>query len=289
MKATSADYYAQDALNEHMCGDVWWEMPTFGLLPLSTSIAIVITPACDLDNCKTETLTYLPCIPVQTYFSTPPIARRVKGELRQLLGSKYLSEFIPPLLNDDTLALSNYEAAQLSTLLASHGEALGESKVKRITDGLALLKCITAGSLPDGMALFKSVFGKTGGRIIDEIVRNNRPDTHFLPKDLQPAEYGVMPAHSVILFRYPVTVPMEIVEGIDYDADSAWKTAFRGRDFLTESLAMFGEKPPIKRGRVREPFMKDIITRYVASFGRLGSPDFSTQLASDICMEIEAS
>jgi hypothetical protein len=289
MKATSTDYYAQDTLNEHMCGDIWWGMPTFGLLPLSTAIAIVVTPACDLDNCKTETLTYLPCVPVETYFSTSPIARRVKGELRQLIGQKHLSEFIPPLLNDDTLALTAHEAGKLDTLLARHGAALGEPRVKKIADALALLKCITEGSLPDDIVLFKSVFGRNASKLIEDIVRNNRPDTHFLPKDLQPVEYGVMPAHSVILFRYPVTVPMELIEGIDYNAGSAWKSAFRSRAFLTASLAMFDEKPPIKRGRVREPFMKDIITRYVASFGRLGSPDFSPQLVSDIRSEIEAS
>ena len=277
MRVTAYDYYSQDALNEQRPGDLWRNVPTFGLMPGTSCTGIIVTPACDLDNCKTETLSYLPVIPVATYLCSPAMARRAKQELTNIIGTQALARHLPPLLSDDTLTMRENEANQIQVLIGTDKNRLGAEKTERANAGVVLLNDIAAGRVREPRQLFKLLFAKGFKKLVEDIVRNNRPDTHFLPKDGQPEAYSAILEHSVILLRYPLTVPIELMDGIDYSAGTDWKARYVGTAYLRKSLTMFGDDPPIKMGRVREPYMKIIITRYTGMFARLGSPDFSPQ------------
>jgi len=61
------DYYELDPPLEHAPGDIWSDLPTFGVLPADRTAGLVITPACDLSNRKVETITYLPVITVRQF------------------------------------------------------------------------------------------------------------------------------------------------------------------------------------------------------------------------------
>jgi hypothetical protein len=39
-----------------------------------------------------------------------------------------------------------------------------------------------------------------------------RPDIHFLPADSKPPSWSAIPEHSVVLFRYPLTAPIELFD-----------------------------------------------------------------------------
>src|SRR5688572_11363006 len=81
---TQRDFYEANPSLENSPGDIWHGLPTQGLLPVFRSPGLVITPACDLAQRKVETITYLPIIPVRTWFSTlaalPEIKRAVDGQ-----------------------------------------------------------------------------------------------------------------------------------------------------------------------------------------------------------------
>lgn len=288
MRITGSDYYTQDSLNEHRPGDVWQHFPTFGILAQTACCGVIVTPACDLDNCKTETLSYLPVVPVARYLTSAAMARRIKRELITVIGAQRLAAQVPPLLADDALAPNAREVIALERLIASITNELGKSKAGRANAGIELLKCISSGSERQLLDAVTVLFAKGYAKLIEDIVRNNRPDTHFLPSDGQPELYSAVYEHSVILLRYPLTVPLEIIEGLDSSAGATWKTRYDAIPYLQRCLSMFSDEPPLKRGRVREPFLKDILTRFTSVFARLGSPDFSPQLVSQICDEIEA-
>src|SRR5688500_442058 len=84
LPVTHRDYYDVNPSAHHSPGDLWRELPTFGLLPFSQCGGIVITPACDLANNKAETITYLPVISAIEWFGTtaflPELRRTLDGQ-----------------------------------------------------------------------------------------------------------------------------------------------------------------------------------------------------------------
>src|SRR5438105_2178746 len=85
VKTSARDYYDRNPSLDHVPGDIWSDLPTFGLLRAPTAHGLVITPACDLANRKVETITYLPILPISAYLTTagflPDVARGVNGQL----------------------------------------------------------------------------------------------------------------------------------------------------------------------------------------------------------------
>ena len=46
-------------------------LPSHGLITSLCTSGVVVTPACDLANCKAETVTYVPIIPLGIFFRMP--------------------------------------------------------------------------------------------------------------------------------------------------------------------------------------------------------------------------
>src|SRR5438105_13133644 len=83
-KLLAGDYYESLPHPGFGAGDLWQDLPTFGLLGRSHAMGIVITPACDLANRKAETITYLPVIPIPDYLNgmalVPDLVRTIRGQ-----------------------------------------------------------------------------------------------------------------------------------------------------------------------------------------------------------------
>src|SRR5712671_1245325 len=79
------EYYDLLPPFDHQPGDVWSSLPTYGTLRLKSVSGIVVTPACDLANRKVETITYLPIVSLQEYFSSraclPDHLKVIDGQL----------------------------------------------------------------------------------------------------------------------------------------------------------------------------------------------------------------
>lgn len=273
------DYYDVNPSSIHASGDVWSELPSFGLLSAPFVTGLVITPACDLSNRKVETITYLPVISVADYFSSPGFLPEILRETERQLSSVGVSQlfedgqerFTPP-----TPASLDAASELLKEFAASHKLSRQEEEaVSRANAGLrSLRRCAShATSEQPDLAL---LFGKNAiSSIIARIIRNSyRLDLHFLPFDEQVPEWSGIPAHSVALFRYTLTAPLSLLEDAHDLSLRDWPGVIAAASVIWPAAATFARRP-LKRLTLRPRFLGDLLTRYVAMYVRLGSPDFT--------------
>jgi hypothetical protein len=213
----SSDYYDSFPSNEHAPGDVWAHFPTFGVLPFARCSAVVLTPACDLANRKVESLTYVPAIPVLQYLASrdalAELLRTVEGQLQAARSPAILrSESDSPLHIGQVRTARSHVQEQLDR----PGSGVKERQaLARALSGLRLAESVFIGRSCDAPALdLRSLFGESRFRgICSQLVTNAyRTDVHFLPADGEPQSWSALPSHSLALFRYPLTLPIELLD-----------------------------------------------------------------------------
>lgn len=270
-------YYEYLPHTEHACGDIWVGLPTLGLLPYSAVSGLVITPACDLSNRKTDTVTYLPIVPVVSYFLTGAEIPDITSKIRNLCsGAKYspVSQWRddqrrPPISSELERDIENIKqrlgAPRLSVAEATAlGRALGGFRALKEPHGV---------DTPRGLA---SLFGADWEKMLTRIVSNAYSnDLHFLPADLQDAAFSGVFKHSVVLFRYPITLPSAILDMAMSASPEIWKEMIAEHSPSIPMLGHFSSHLPFKALTLKSSFRADLLTRYVALYNRIGSPDFS--------------
>lgn len=280
--ARRRDYYETTPDSKFGPGDIWSDLPTFGLLPRPEAVGIVITAACDFANQKTETVTYLPMVPLLEYFTLPPaipvVLKRCQGQLVAAglpdLIAPVGRGFLPPPVPQLRAARESL-AAHLGdqNLSAGKREAAG-----RADAGIAIL--LRAWQEPTGLPTTLAqdlalLWGKDWGEMCENLITNSLPTLHFLPADGQPQEYSGVPEHSLILFRYPITVPSEILYCANDVGIHGWQSGIRELAAVYPMAKTGLDKRPMKRSALRKPFMVDVIARYVSLYGRVGSPSLA--------------
>lgn len=288
---SAVDYYDQFPSAEHHPGDIWADMPTFGVLPQLSLAGIVLTPACDLSNRKVESITYLPILPVSTYVTSrsalPEIKRLVEGQLTAALLAGVLD------LPGGYDWPERKDLAAAVELVSRHLKEpkLSQKNQTALTRALGGLRLLTAicGESP-AVAEYRDVQDLLGekafGELARKLVTNGRPDVHFLPHDEQRPEWSGVPAHALALFRYPLTVPIEVLELAQRVGESDWPKAAPRLRSAIPCVAAFTCRP-MKRLRLRPRFMSDLLTRFTGMFGRIGSPDFTAETVTRIVGEIQ--
>lgn len=277
----ATDYYDAFPTNEHVPGDVWAHFPSFGILQTAKCSALIITPACDLANRKVETLTYVPIIPISQYLASRDL---VSDICRALEGQAVVAGCQMSFRANGQKQLQAEDVTAASILLAetSGQEKLGqkeESARNRFASGLKLLESILSGDRCAKPLLHcQTLFGESEfTAICKRIVTNGyRTDIHFLPSDGQEKnEWSAIADHSVALFRYPLTLPLELLD-LSLDVhEFEWASIIAAKSRQYPCGAMLSGKRPIKLLRIRPRFVSDLLTRFLALYGRLGSPDFS--------------
>ena len=274
-------YYELNPPKGNYPGDIWCELPSGGLLGEERTSGIVITPACDLSNRKVDTITYLPIIPVLSYFSTtaflPEVRRRVDGQL-STAGLAGLVKWSESLLPPEASALASAQR-KLEECLES--KSLGAKQLeagRRALVGVRIIMEIAAPTLsrcnPEDLHnLFRE---KEWEQMRTQIVTNSyRNDIHFLPGDGQDKAWSGVPEHSLVLFRYPMTMPTELFESAQDVGLSDWNSAVEVAARTMPVARAFSGVRPTKRIRLLPRFFADLMTRYVSIYIRIGSPDFS--------------
>jgi hypothetical protein len=287
---SAADYYDFFPTTDHVPGDIWTGFPTFGILPKPTLPALVITPACDLSNRKAETITYLPILPARSYLvsrsALPEIKRATEGQLTAgglegILSMPTGFEIPIPADINAALILLEERIAQ-----ADCGQKEKVSLV-RAKSGLKLLQeiCQAVVSEPQLERLCSLIGEKNLNEAVRRLITNSRPDAHFLIHDEQRPEWTAISTHSVALFRYPLTLPIEVLELAQRVTEAQWPEAAAQATLVLPCLNAISARP-MKRLRVQAAFLKDLLTRFTSMFGRLGSPDFTTDSVARIASEI---
>jgi hypothetical protein len=287
------DYYELLPTLGNRPGDIWSGLPTFGFLGNTSNSGIVITPACDLSNRKVETITYLPIISLHSYFITssfiPEITKKICGQLQSV---DLLS--LCQLINEKPGRYSLPNNDHLNELYC--GIKLCKSKnilaIQRVEAGIRTLQRIKGLEPTDATKLtndVKLLLGEHDFRVIVERIINNsyRQDLHFLPSDEQNIAYSGLPNHSIALFRYAFSAPVEIFEAAQDLNISDWTAFVNKLSMDIPGTSVFSLLQPIKKLRLKSIFLADLITRYTAMYARLGSPDFPPHAVREFIDQIE--
>jgi hypothetical protein len=227
-----------------------------------------------------ETLTYVPVISICQFLAS----RDLLGEITRATEGQLVSAGASIPLRGKAHALS--QIADLDTGLALLNEVLetkkpGQKEVqakKRAESGILLLKSILGGAfLGESTTHFRALFGESEfANTCKRLVTNAyRTDIHFLPADGQDLSWSAIRSHSVALFRYPLTLPLELLDLSIATSEGEWDNVLgmNIRQFPCAS-SLLGQRP-IKLLRIRPRFISDLLTRFISLYGRLGSPDFS--------------
>ncbi len=277
---SASEYYDVLPAADHHPGDVWSHLPTHGVLSGTQPASVVITPACDLVRRKAETVTYLPLVSVRSYLSSrsylPDLIRRTQGQL----AAAGLTIELHPELDGPIVSIQRLEA--VSKTAAEHeAGSIGTKEraaLQRAIAGLGLTSGILRGA--NSASAIENVKTLLGDRefaaLTKQVVRNGySSDIHFLPADEQPAAWTVLPEHSVALFRYPFSLPLDILDLAGTTSEDAWSSELRLHAGMYPCGTALAAKRPIKVLRVRRRFMSDLLTRFTSLYQRLGSPDFA--------------
>lgn len=269
----SRDFYDFFPLPNHRTGDIWRCLPTFGMLDCVSTTGVVITPACDLANEKCETITYLPIVSVAQYLISSAFRyecwQEIVGVLAKTKGYSLMASpgrFDLPRKDDLEAVLEMQKDADAKQLSAQETARIN-SYVNYIE------KCNEKTvSIMDVRNFMKSDRYKN---YISRIVTNaHKPDIHFLPADEQVEDLSAMPVHSLVLFRYPLTIPVAVLDAAHHTPSTQWNEV---RGNLRGDQPILNHMPqwPIKLMSLKGEFLSDMITRYVNMYIRLGSSDFS--------------
>lgn len=287
-KISSSDFYDFVPPNRHRTGDIWRNLPSFGHLGKCVTSGIVITPSCDLANRKCETVTYLPIVSIKTYCSSPAfyydtwLATAEAISKLKLTGAVISpNRFEPPLLEELSAAITTTNQAvltdehkrQLQRLVASHKYFSYVSSGKEVA-----------------LSLLEQVFtAKSFEAVLKRVVSNAfKPDVHFLPADSKPIDMAAVPSHSVVLFRYPMTIPIEILDWAQSASSSSWPTICTTRK-LQCPVIEFASEWPIRLATIKNDFLSDLLSRYVSTYIRMGSRDFTETTAEELVNDLRSS
>jgi hypothetical protein len=280
-KLTARDYYEFTPSLNHAPGDIWSDLSTYGMLSPTHASGLVITPACDLANRKVETVTYLPVIPVRAYVTTAAFLPELVRETNRLIAA--LSSYDLGTLSDDFPSI-----ADRVTALEERASALGRATncslkdkelLERVASGsrlIALTRNPAANEAPYDE--LRRLFGESVcQKLFERIVRNAYSlDVHFLPADGQRVEWSGVPVHSVVLFRQPMSAPVQLFDAAQDLQLTDWGSYVDRLSISIPAAAAFKSRRPMKRVTMRAAFASDLITRFISMFVRLGSPDFSS-------------
>jgi hypothetical protein len=279
-----SDYYDTVPPAAHAPGDIWLGLPTMGLLRLTHVAGLVITPACDLANQKAETVTYVPVVPITTYFASqsflPEVMRAIENHLKGI-GADGLNL-------TDGRRFGYPSASTVRTVMELISSASPRDDINnRLIAGLRYVESSRQtgkAELPD----LRQLLGpKPLTETIQKLIRNAyRLDLHFLPHDEQITEWSGVPEHSVALFRYPITAPTDVLDAANAPTITDWAAAVSELEVTWPVAVHFRQKRPMKRVSVKPRFLSDLLTRYVALHVRLGSPDFTAETVTEYARQI---
>ena len=261
-------YYDTFPAGPFQTGDIWSNIPSNGLLDAPVTFGLLITPACDLQNRKSDTLAFMPVISVRDAIRSRFILRRLSSELKQTV-----DQLFPDL--SDVCEFSDADFLnELTQRISDDSIELRKKKTAcdRLNAWIAFLRMNEAPAdleLPFLSPKFRDEF-------LRSIVKNSfSQDIHFFPRQRSEPILAFR-EHSVCLFRYIQTFPVEIFELANRSSEEAWHKS------VTATTPFFASRfndLPVRVLRVKHDICVDLITRFTSLYNRIGSADFT-----DICI-----
>ncbi len=245
-------------------GDIYRGLPSFGLLPRERVAGIVITPACDLEQSKTPTASYLPIVSIAEFVAMPETRRRLIAGFSDL-GKQHQQR-----------DLRGMGAEALTEVVEKAAVAAQGTKRSRLEGLRDYLKATIAGDNNGVVEGFRRAqTPKAFSQEIRALIADKYNDTHYLPAPL--SDLPAFEDHSVALLRYPLTIPYPVLELANdptvTERATEWLAALRDVNVDPGRWA----EPPLRCHRLAAPVLADLATRFAALYGRIGSADLSQE------------
>lgn len=262
----------------HRTGDIWRSLPSFGLIGADIVDGIVITPACDLANRKSETATYLPIVPIATYLGSAAYRYECWLEIYTALSKLRATDQVTPPNRYENPLVDEIEAVCTSLEEEKKESAAGKQVIAYLTylTDCAFGRAPTIGTIEQ--VLTTKRLQETLNRLITNALK---PDVHFIPADGSPQDYSAVRTHSLALFRYALSIPIEILDAAQRVSPEGWPEV---RESMTaiHPIARHFTDWPVKLGALKDDFLSDLLSRYVSMYIRLGSRDFTAATVAEI-------
>jgi hypothetical protein len=290
-RVTERSYYDYFPPSDHAPGDIWMHLPTHGLLRRDRTSAIVVTPSCDLSNSKVNTITYLPIITFLDWVSSRDFLPEVIGSMSSLV--EQLGAF--GISSSPTLSSGEIFSRELSEQLLNLEQRLPKGKIakplrnacERYISGGKHLKRVSHGKPADVRDIEVCLSRGRWRQVRNQVVKNAlRSDLYFLPADGNDLDISPIVNHSVALFRYPLTAPVTVLDSAQDISLSDWAAATLALSTHEPMARAFSSVRPLKCLRLQDRFLSDLLTKFVAVYSRLGSPDFSQESVENISAEL---
>lgn len=269
-------FYSFEPHGDIATGDIFDNLPTMGLLKEEFTKGIIITPSCDLANKKTETITYLPIVPISSFLCASKgyalIRSEIKNTASQLkVDSTLFDSREMPGKEDIVLFLSQFDGVEYTKDKEKNLKKKLESCLRLIED----IRNVNTINL--NKEHLSNIWNKNFENLIKGLITNSGlPDVHFLPRErIGKDECYILKEHSLVLFRYPITIPAEILnvaKDTDQENTSSWEKYIGSKRKVPCNIAF--KEIPLRGLQLRQDFLSDLLTRYIALYVRIGSPDF---------------
>lgn len=290
-RISGQSYYEIMPSADIRAGDIWKGMPTFGHLRLESCSGIIITPACDLSNHKVETVTYLPIVPVANYMMgrnfAVEMARVVRAQATAaaLASAEYWQLRGIHLPTKEGMERTRSEA---DLMLSSGCSDKQKLTIARVKAAIEVIQASRGLNVDAGTRKIRLAMGdKEYEKCISDIIKNSySTDIHFLPADGRSGDLSVMLEHSVVLFRYPMSLPVEILEAANDITISDWCTAVNTLEVEFPIVRCMRHTRPMKLGALRSRFLPDLVARFAGLHIRMGSPDFTRETIDSFVQEL---
>lgn len=213
--------------------------------------------------------------------------RAINGQL-QSLGLE------PLRVDDDSryvlVAPSALEDVQQKVLDKVRGRVEPDSPAERVLSAISVLQAAygARATAPSGRSLVRTFGNKRFQEIAARIIKNSyKADIHFLPADAQRSEWSAIREPSVALFRYPISIPLELLDSAQDTCRPDWTAEVERLSECIPCAPAFAKVRPMKRLTLRSRFLGDLLTRYLSIYIRLGSPDFTDEAVTNYLTQIQ--
>lgn len=278
MSTIGKKYYREYPSGKLSTGDIFTNLPTMGLLKQPFSSGVIITPACDLYNSKTSIITYLPIISVEEYLCSIEFLPRIKTILHSHFNALNIKD--SDLLNEQVFDQDCLELLRENCKKKEFKKLKEIERQREVFSGLTLLEFIMSEKQKVPSDLIKSFTDKVSKeKIIGGLITNYHMDYHFFPLDTKDAQQSLaFSNHSIALLRYPITVPFEILnkaKDLNVEHSDNWNNFIRNSSSKIVCYSSF-EKLPLRALRLKQEYLSDLLSRFIAIFVRMGSPDLQS-------------
>lgn len=290
LNTLNKEYYNRNPYGLIEPGDIFTNLPTMGLMKSDFTPGIIITPACDLANGKTETITYLPVVPLKDWLCSVSFYPEFRSHFHslwnqfELLAKSPLSKQIE---GKEIIELLKDELSKINLSVI-------KDKKKEVHNQILLCFELLENMMNDQCInhdynKVKRALPKIEQSIAKVVSNSYASDLHFLPIEDENIEKAyTLKNYSIVMFRFPITVPFEVLDiakDINIENSASWSAHKNSRPNKV-CYSSFNDLP--MRGlRLNQEYLSDLLTRYISLYVRIGSPDFGRLMTEEIINKID--